>query len=167
MDLDVVERFALLRAHDPTLRLYALVDGVQYETVRGERLSGGPAVASLFDGTADADLAHAGPWLIDVEIAGGTYTSDLAQLERKAPAVSWLISQADLPGLVQLLQLQLDARLPDGRVALLRFWDPRVLASMIGVLNVHQREIFFAHIYEWHLLRDGRRVHVGRAHADV
>ncbi|TYZ56082.1 DUF4123 domain-containing protein [Ralstonia solanacearum] len=167
MALDVVERLAQLRSHDPTLRLYGLVDGVQYENHRGERLTGGPGMASLFDGTADAALAHAGPWLIDVEIAGEAVASDLAKLEREAPAVSWLISQADLHGLAQLLQLQLDARLPDGRVALLRLWDPRVLASLVDVLSIRQRESFFVHIHEWHLLRDGRRVHVGRTHADV
>ncbi len=167
MDLDVIERLAQLRADDPTLRLYALVDGVQYENHRSERLAGGPGMASLFAGTADAALAHAGPWLIDVEIAGEAFASDLAALEHEAPAVSWLISQADLHGLAQLLQLQLDARLPDGRVALLRFWDPRVLGSLVDVLSTRQRETLLAHIHEWHLLRDGRRAHIGRAHADV
>ncbi|MDB0543333.1 DUF4123 domain-containing protein [Ralstonia solanacearum] len=167
MALDVIERLGQLRAHDATLRLYGLVDGVQYETHRGARLSGKPGLASLFHGTADAALAHAGPWLIDVEIAGEAFTADLAELEHEAPAVSWLISQADLHGLAQLLQLQLDARLPDGRIALLRFWDPRVLASLVGVLSARQRDAFFAHIQEWHLLHYGRRVHVGRAHADA
>ncbi|CAH0447355.1 hypothetical protein LMG10661_03421 [Ralstonia syzygii subsp. syzygii] len=167
MALDVAARLAQLRTHYPTLRLYGLVDGLQYETHRGERLEDRPGLAALFHGTPDGALAHAGPWLIDVEEAGDGITADLARLERQAPSVTWLVSEADLSGLAQLLRLQLDARLPDGRIALVRFWDPRVLAGLLNVLTPKQRETFFAHIYEWHLLHDGRRAHIGRTHADA
>ena len=167
MALDVAERLAQLRTRNPALRLYGLVDGLQYETRRGERLDDRNGFASLFHGTPDSALAHAGPWLVDVETVGDGVTADLARLERETPSVTWLISEADQHGLAQLLQLQLDARLPDGRIALVRFWDPRVLAELVNVLNQEQRETFFAHIHEWHLLRNGERVHIGRAHADA
>ena len=167
MALDVADRLAHLRMRNPALRLFGLVDGLQHETLRGERLDHRHGFASLFHGTPDAALAHAGPWLVDVEAAGDAVAADLARLEREAPSVTWLISEADLGGLAQLLQLQLDAKLPDGRIALVRFWDPRVLAELINVLSPEQRETFFAHIHEWHLLRNGERVHIGRAHADV
>ncbi|WP_316865107.1 DUF4123 domain-containing protein [Ralstonia mannitolilytica] len=164
---DVADRLAQLRAHQPTLRLYGLVDGVQYESHRGERLEPRAGLASLFHGTADAALAHAGPWLADAETADEAFIADLARLEHEAPSVTWLISEADLHGLTQLLQSHLDARLPDGRIALLRFWDPRVLVGLAKVLTAKQRESFFAHIHEWHLLHDGQRIHIGRAHADA
>jgi len=167
MALDVVDRLGLLRTTFPTLRLYALIDGVQYENHRGERLDDRPNFVALFHGTPDGPLAHAGPWLVDVEDAGDSVTNDLARLEREAPSVTWLIAEADLYGLAQLLQLHLNVRIPEGRVALLRFWDPRVLASLVNVLDPKQREIFFAHIHEWHLLRDGQRVHIGRKHAEA
>ncbi|MCO5411100.1 DUF4123 domain-containing protein [Ralstonia mojiangensis] len=167
MASDVVERLAQLRTRNPALRLYGLVDGFQYETHRGERLDYRHGFASLFHGTPDSPLAHAGPWLFDVEAAGDGVTADMARLEREAPSVTWLISGMDLHGLAQLLQLQLDARLPDGRIALVRFWDPRVLAELVNVLTAPQRETFFAHIHEWHLLRNGERVHIGRTHADA
>ena len=60
------------------------------------------------------------------------------------------------------MQLRLDLRLPDGREALLRFWDPRVLVGLMQVLDEAQRLDFFAHIEEWHLLQDGRRAWIGR-----
>ena len=167
MALDVAERLAQLRTRNPALCLYGLVDGLQYETHRGERLDSRHGFASLFHGTPDSALAHAGPWLVDGEAVGDAVTADLARLEREAPSVTWLISETDLHGLAQLLQLQLDARLPDGRIALVRFWDPRVLAELVNVLTPVQRQTFFAHIHEWHLLRNGERVHIGRAHADV
>ena len=167
MALDVADRLAHLRMRNPALRLFGLVDGLQYETHRGERLDDRHGFASLFHGTPDSPLAHAGPWLFDVEAAGDGVTADMARLERELPSVTWLVSELDLHGLMQLLQLQLDARLPDGRVALVRFWDPRVLAELVNVLTPEQRETFFAHIHEWHLLRNGERVHIGRAHADT
>jgi hypothetical protein len=83
MALDVVERLEQLRATLPTLRLYALVDGVQYENHRGERLDDRPGFASLFHGTPDGALTHAGPWLVDMEGAGDRVTNDLARLETK------------------------------------------------------------------------------------
>ena len=167
MVFEVEERFAQLRTRNPALRLYGLVDGLQYETHRGERLDDRHGFASLFHGTPDSPLAHAGPWLFDVEAAGDGVTADMGRLEREAPSVTWLISAMDLHDLAQLLQLQLDARLPDGRIALVRFWDPRVLAGLATVLTPKQRETFFAHIYEWHLLHNGERVHIGRARADA
>ncbi|MEQ6352784.1 DUF4123 domain-containing protein [Ralstonia pseudosolanacearum] len=167
MALDVAERLAQLHARNPALRLYGLVDGLQYEIHRGERLDDRQGFASLFHGTPDSALAHAGPWLFDVDAAGNGVTADMARLEREAPSVTWLISGTDLHGLAQLLRLQLDARLPDGRIALVRFWDPRVLADLVNVLSPNQRETFFAHIHEWHLLRNGERVHIGRARADA
>lgn len=164
---DVAKRLVQLRARHPALRLYDLIDGVQYEAHRGERLEDQPGRVALFHGTPDGALAHAGPWLADTEQAGEAFTADLARLEREAPSVTWLISGADLRGLAQLLQLQLDARLPDGRIAMVRFWDPRVLAGLAGVLSAPQRETFFAHIHEWHLLHNGQRAHIGRTDADT
>lgn len=167
MTVDVAERLTHLRQRFPTLRLYGLVDGAQYQQHRGESLAPAPGLASLFHGTADAPLAHAGPWLVDAEVAGDALVTDLARLEHEAPAVTWLLAEPDINGLAQLLQLKLDVHLPDGRIALLRFWDPRVLAGLVDVLDASQRENFFAHIHEWHLINNGKRMHIGRAHAEA
>ncbi|MEQ6349963.1 DUF4123 domain-containing protein [Ralstonia pseudosolanacearum] len=167
MASDVIERLAGLRPRVPALRLYALVDGAQYQLQIGRPILPRSCMASLFEGTADAPLAHAGPWLVDVERADTELVSDLGRMETWAPAVSWLIAQTDLPGLAELLRQQLDVRLPDGRTALLRFWDPRVLVRLVEVLDGGQLQAFFAHLYEWHMLRDGERVWIGRDHADA
>jgi hypothetical protein len=165
--IDVVERLAQLRQSMPALRLYALVDGAQYRARLGEPLAAQDGFAPLFAGTPDAALAHAGPWLLDAEQAGDALLDALAGLERIAPAVTWLIAPQTIDGLAQLLQLNLDTELPDGRTALLRFWDPRVLVSLAEVLDPGQREQFFAHIHEWHLLHKGQRTWIGRPHAQA
>lgn len=167
MTIDIFQRLSQLRERLPVLRLYALIDGAQYQKHRDEPLSAQAGMRSLFDGTEDVALAHAGPWLIDTEQAGHTLVNDLAQLEQKAHAVSWLITLQDLTGLTQLLQLHLNIRLPDGRTALLRFWDPRVLIGLAEVMDASQRESFFGHIHEWHLLHNGKRAWIGRHHADA
>ena len=160
--IDVMKRLAELRQQTDSMRLYALVDGAQYQTSRGMWLARQAAFYSLFDGTPDAALSHAGPWLIDVEQAGRAWVDDLAALEQEIPAVSWLITPQSAQGLAQLLQLNLDATMPDGRAAMLRFWDPRVLVSLAAVLSNDQRQDFFGHIHEWHLLHKGQRAWIGR-----
>ncbi|MBT0962604.1 DUF4123 domain-containing protein [Denitromonas iodatirespirans] len=164
---DIQSRLRQLQETLPALRLYALVDGVQYQSHQCKRLQTDSGLFSLFADTADATLAHAGPWLIDVASVDEAFIAELATLEREAPAVSWLIAPQDLDGLGQLLQLHLDMQLPDGRSALLRFWDPRVLVTLAQTLDPAQRETFFGHIHEWHLLHEGQRVWIGRHHADA
>ena len=165
--IDVVTRLAQLRQHVDAMRLYALVDGVQYRTYFGEPCIAQAGYIALFVGTPDAALAHAGPWLIDSEHAGVDSLDALAALEQDAPAVTWLITPQTLEGLAQLLQLNLDVTLPDGRSALLRFWDPRVLVNLAELLEPGQREAFFGHVHEWHLLHQGQRTWIGRHHAQA
>jgi hypothetical protein len=163
---EVIQRLEELRKLLP-LRLYALVDGALYKQRRAAALAPAPGLRALFDGTADATLADAGPWLIDTEVLGATVTADLARLEREAPAVTWLIAPQNLTGLSQLLSLLLDVQLPDGRTALLRFWDPRVLAKLAVVMDGEQREHYFSHIQEWHFLHNDQRVWIGRQHVNA
>ncbi|MCI1004262.1 DUF4123 domain-containing protein [Herbaspirillum sp. C7C8] len=165
---DVYVRWTQIKQSSPAWRLYALVDGLQYQSQLGKRIAPGSGRQSLFAGTADALLAHAGPWLVDAALMGEPMRSELVALERSVPSVAWLIASQDLAGLAQLLQLRLDITLSDGRTGLLRFWDPRVLVSLARTLDAPQREDLFGHVLEWHMLHEGRRVRIGRqdAHAD-
>ncbi|SOY51155.1 conserved hypothetical protein [Cupriavidus taiwanensis] len=166
--MGILDRYAQLRAGMQTLNLYVLVDGAVYQQHRHCQLEHVPGVvAALFSGTADDALAHAGPWLVDTAHVTEAVLHDLIALEKTAPAVTWLFAEANLTGLSQLLQLRLDIKLPDGRTALLRFWDPRVLASLFQLMAGDQRADFFGHIHEWHFLDKGVRVWIGRQHADA
>jgi len=165
MMLDVISRWKQLRETMPALELYVLVDGLQYEMHLHERLQSSNGRLPLFAGTRDATLAHAGPWLMDMTQVNEAMTAKLVKLECDAPSLIWLITQQDLTSLGQRLQSQLDVQLPDGSSALLRFWDPRVLVSLARSLDGVQREAFFGHIQEWHLLNAGQRMVIGGAHA--
>jgi hypothetical protein len=160
--LDVQARYLSLVERRPGLRWYALIDGWQHEQRTGEWLCPAPRVnRALFEETENAALAHAGPWLHDL-CADATRAHDWAALEREAPCVSWLITAMDLQGLSQVLRLKLDSALPDGRRALLRFYDPRVLANLFNTFGDEQRASFFELIEEWHFLLNGQRRWIGR-----
>lgn len=166
--MDVLDRYRQLRAGLQTLNLYVLVDGALYQQHRERQLEHVPGVVvALFSGTADDALAHAGPWLVDATQVTEAVLRDLIALEKNSPAVTWLFAEANLTGISQLLQLRLDIQLPDGRTALLRFWDPRVLAGLFQLMTGDQRAEFFGHIHEWHFLDKGMRVWIGRQHADA
>ncbi|MBB5018305.1 hypothetical protein HNQ59_001593 [Chitinivorax tropicus] len=162
MNFDVLQRLQSLQTQRPYLFLYALVDGAQYQTEFNQPLAPRPGHIALFDGTPDAPLAHAGPWLIDPQQLDESERAELIHFEQATPGIIWLIALADLHGLADLLRLRMDARLPDGRKALLRFWDPRVLTGLVNILQPAQRETLFGEIEEWHFMHQGQRVWIGR-----
>lgn len=162
--LDVHDRYLQLATQRRALRWYALVDGLQHRRIMGDGLRCLPGMnRALFEGTEDAALADAGPWLHDL-CADPAPATGWAKLERAAPAVSWLITAMDLEGLAQVLRLKLDVTLCDGRRALLRFYDPRVLSNLLVTLPEDECSAFFEAIEEWHFLSNGERVWIGRQH---
>lgn len=78
--------------------------------------------------------------------------------------VSWLISHDTLDLLARALGERLDVRMPDGRLAWLRFHDVRAMRKVAAVLTPPQRVELFAPTVEWWIEVDGRltRIH---AHA--
>jgi hypothetical protein len=162
--MSVLDRLQALKMQQPRLLLYALVDGLVFEQVHQEPMPQEAGCAALFAGTDDAALAAAGPWLVDAAQQPALCDRLLAQ-EAGAPLVSWLITSVPFDGLVQLLRLKLDVRLPDGSIGLLRFYDPRVLHSLATTLTGPQREDFFGHIHEWHFMHGGQELRIGRADA--
>ncbi|OWY27394.1 DUF4123 domain-containing protein [Herbaspirillum robiniae] len=165
---DLIARLEALRIDLPDLRLHALIDGLLYHHNPSHApLPGQSGVLSLLAGTIDDMLSEAGPWLIDPQHATPGLWSAVERLEAKAPAVTWIISPMAIDALGAMLGDRLNLRLPDDRIAMLRFWDPRVLATLGRDLNEAQRREFFGDIVEWHLLLDGRRVHIARHHADA
>lgn len=164
--MDVLKRFATLHEKNRALRLYALIDGLAYEELMGERLQATPGVnRALFEGTQDAPLAHAGPWLAQIDQVSMAQVSAWLALEAAKPSLSWLITSMDMEGLAQVLQLRMDMRLPTGQTALLRIADPRVLGNLFAVMTQEQKATFFDLIEEWHFLQHGQRVWTGRPHA--
>jgi len=135
----------------------ALVDGLQYEQQTGQQLTPeNDMVISLFAGTKDIALAHAGPWLIDPTTARDRVVN-LGELEQARPGVIWLITSESLERLAEKLRPHLSTRLPTGRSAMLRVWDPRVLHALNAVCQDKAGRELFRTAEAWQYLHEGQR----------
>ncbi|KVC56425.1 DUF4123 domain-containing protein [Burkholderia stagnalis] len=147
-----IEAFFVKRQQQLTMQvhLYALVDGLLYaDAAAASPLQRSQSAVALFDGTPDASLADAGPWLIDYERASGTIRRTLSTMARGSTGVSWLISAYPIESLADELRNRLDLRLPDGRTALFRFYDARIMADMALLMEFTQRMQFFVATFDW------------------
>ncbi|MGF6380148.1 hypothetical protein OKW31_003061 [Paraburkholderia atlantica] len=74
----------------------ALVDGIHYQQHTGQQLTPETdRTVSLFAGTNDMALAHAGPWLVDPDTARD-FLAALRELEQVRPGVIWLTTSESL-----------------------------------------------------------------------
>ncbi|OJB37514.1 hypothetical protein BGV57_23285 [Burkholderia ubonensis] len=147
-----IEAFFAKRQQQLTMQvhLYALVDGLLYaDAADASPLQRSQSAVALFDGTPDASLADAGPWLIDYERAAGAIRQTLSIMASGSTGVSWLISAYPIESLADELRNRLDVRLPDGRTALLRFYDARIMAGMASLMEFTQRMQFFVATFDW------------------
>lgn len=146
------------------VQLYALVDALLYHRTTGASvLERSPAAIALFDGTNDASLADAGPWLIDFSLAPLATRQTLIDLGAGTDGVSWLISAYPFRSLAQALRERLDVCMPDGRTALLRFYDARLIGDIAGLLSFSQRLEFFASTFDWLVQLNGELTRVDPA----
>ncbi|KVV27670.1 hypothetical protein WK80_14210 [Burkholderia multivorans] len=147
-----IEAFFVNRQQQLTMQahLYALVDGLLFaDTAGGSPPQRSQAAVALFDGTPDASLADAGPWLLDWERASGGVRHALSAMAGGSTGVSWLISAYPIESLADELRRRLDVRLPDGRTALLRFYDARIMADVASLMELTQRMQFFVPTFNW------------------
>ena len=144
------------------VRLYGLVDALLYERASGSPpLERSTSTIALFDGTADASLADAGPWLIDFAQTSEAVRQSLFNLGANSEGASWLISAYPFDALADELRGRLNARMPDGRTALFRFYDARLIGDIARLLSLTQRIQFFVPTFDWLVQIDGEltRVH--------
>jgi hypothetical protein len=93
--------------------------------------------------TADAPQAQAGPWLMDAAKGTASNLAIATGLAAGAAGTSWLISRQDLRPLADALTQRLNARMPDGTVSLVRWYDARLLPEIAHVMTQEQQEMFF------------------------
>lgn len=152
MNDTTIDAFFVKRQQQLTMQvhLYALVDGLLYaNAAAASSLQRSPSAVALFDGTPDASLADAGPWLIDYGRAAGSIRQTLSTMAHGSTGVSWLISAYPIESLADELRNRLDVRLPDGRTALLRFYDARIMADIASLMEFTQRMQFFVATFDW------------------
>lgn len=119
------------RAADEQQHVYALLDGAQDAKLRQQIWNSHPApkAESLFLHTPRAELSEQGPWLLHLDGGPALWQELLAQLEQ-CPLGILINSPAALAELAQHLRHLLDARLADGELALMRYYDPQVMTGL-------------------------------------
>lgn len=157
---EVNERLRMLSTRYEVLRVYVLVDGIQYERRTGQPMAArSGAVVSLFEGTDDEPMARAGPWLVD-PLQAPELTAQLAAMEPHLPGVIWLIGWSGVEVQAGMLRKMINAVRPDGRQIMLRFWDPRALASLRRTLSTQAWNDHFRGVLEWHFIENGNRLKI-------
>lgn len=133
----------------PDCSLFALVDGLQYERHFGDEIQHEQGIAEpLLNSWPDARHAFAGPWLFRLNNSV-SHRDRLKQLAEAIPSVSWIISSESLGSLIDHFKDFLNLQLPDGRCALFRFYDPRVLAEIEFLLDETHYEHLVNRTKEW------------------
>lgn len=133
----------------PECSLYALVDGLQYERHFGCEIKPKQGISYPFFNTLpDSRVAFAGPWLI--RLNSEVYQRErLVELSTTLPSVSWILSPLTTEELLVHFKHYCNLQLPDGRCALFRFYDPRVLEGIESLLDEKDFRQLINGVKEW------------------
>jgi Domain of unknown function (DUF4123) len=97
----------------------------------------------LFAGKLEADLAAASPWIVRIDERDQL----LSTWQAHGRGLNWGImieAQVQLADLRRHFRKFLQAKLPDGMIALFRFYDPRVFNTYIRAALPEEREPWFS-----------------------
>ncbi|MCP1478162.1 MULTISPECIES: DUF4123 domain-containing protein [Pseudomonas] len=140
----------------PETRLYVLVDGARYMTLENRLDAAGAAIRVewLLAATELDEISRGGPALVEFM----TDSDEASQLldwlierDQKSPLVSWLWSERSFEALSNHLKSHLFSRLPDGRMALFRYYNPIVRRSLEAVLDSEQRMALMLPLDRWQI----------------
>lgn len=143
-----------LLAAQPTSNLYFLLDHAGLPGLHRQLLRSSLEWSSLFDCSKEANAEEVAPFLVLAGSEGqlrmfrallkwigehGTYSS----------SVALLTSPLNMETLRNRLAARLDVRLSGNMEAMLRFFDPRVLESLLRILSGEQARTFFSPAEVW------------------
>ncbi|MGE7957075.1 DUF4123 domain-containing protein [Pseudomonas sp. NPDC089530] len=140
----------------PETRLYVLVDGACYLTLENRLDAAGAAIRVqwLLADTELDEISRGGPALVEFlqDSAEATELLDwLIARDQKSPLVSWLWSERSFDALSNHLKAHLFTRLPDGRTALFRYYNPTVRRGLETVLDSEQRMALMLPLDRWQI----------------
>lgn len=144
------------RTKNPLLQHYALVDGARYVTLANRFSKPGDSVQWqwLLEGSELDGIKHAGPALVAFKEGDARNIELLEWLidrDEASPLVSWLWSPQPFGPLAKHLRDNLFTRLPDGRRALFRYYNPTVRRALETVLSEEQRANLMRPIAYWQI----------------
>ncbi|CAG9258338.1 conserved hypothetical protein [Burkholderia diffusa] len=151
-----VERFAELTqwlesvdtGHDMPLHLYAFVDGALNEDMLRLVSERAAAWQCLYPETMlEAASPAIGPYLVEIQLddqAQAALARALLRQSEHADLVLWVASRMSLSALSGHFYAFAEVGLPDGRQALLRYYDPLIFEALLDAFTPEQRDLFTA-----------------------
>lgn len=149
MKHSIVDCMKEIQSESDKIKIYALVDGAQYDRFCKIELFKRNGVMPLFDSWEDRRVAFAGPWLLDFECIDNDLFFTLSNLELKYPSVSWILSSLSFNYLFIHLKNNLEVIMPNNQVAMLRYYDPRIFIFLSEILTNAQLGVFLTSIIKW------------------
>ena len=131
----------------PAPAWFAIIDGAQDPRLEALVRSCVDHVC-LFKGELHPALSQAAPWLVRIDERDPL----LDTWRQHGKAQNWgimLLSSLDLHDLRRQLRRFLQARLPDGTIALFRFYDPRAFNTYMAAATPPERELWFDGIAQY------------------
>ncbi|ALM52431.1 DUF4123 domain-containing protein [Halomonas huangheensis] len=105
---------------------------------------------SLFQGTPEEGFSHIAPHLIRWGDLSATERNQVIDLDQQVPAFAWLwTSNEETPSPFSHLKSQMDMRLPNGDLAMLRYYDPHVWMKLMDILDEEQKKELIGPVQYW------------------
>lgn len=119
---------------DDNAKLYGLVDGAQYpDSIATWVLEFSSEVRSLFEGLPEEEAGNSAPILFEIDDAKSEWVRHIDELDRYRPCFTVVRSALSIDELKLHLQRFLFVDIGEGMQALLRWFDPRSLPSILEV----------------------------------
>ena len=152
-----------LYKQNPQAHFFAIVDTGKCDSYHDELLTYHCPSYSLFKNTLEEELQHIAPWLIQFDshsISNKAFIDWLGKIDTESQAVTWVFgkSSLSLSDLGQHLQKILNWVVPNQEIALVRFYDQKIITRFINVLTDEQKVYFFGEITSFGIFKTDRFV---------
>ncbi|AJQ87061.1 hypothetical protein BE73_08080 [Xanthomonas oryzae pv. oryzicola] len=155
-------RRTAVESHMSTWHQFAVIDcaadPTHLSTLHYHATTADLQTRSLFVHQPEAEHMAAAPWLVELPLGAVHPGLDawLAQLGRTAAGTTRLASEVPFDALFAHLEEQLDIEIPDGSLALMRFYDARAWLRYMEVLTLTQQLELLGPILEWQVTTLGQ-----------
>ncbi|MES2117681.1 MAG: DUF4123 domain-containing protein [Pseudomonadota bacterium] len=146
---DIWQLYQALPASTPGCYLYGLADHAGMPGLAKRLVRDRADWVSLFEGSTEEGALSVAPLLFQIEVIEGRVTQDLlldwvCEHGTYTSSLLFLASPLSTRDLAQRLARRLNAVLSEDMDVMLRFFDPRIFASLLDVLSAEQQQAFLS-----------------------
>ena len=142
---------------DPSHRAYAVLDGARWAGLRGFLEDRDAEFMCLHSGALDPEVLAVSPYVVALGDEGPLFDDVFDEVWGRARGV-FVSGDGGLLDVRAHLRTLAYAQMPDGEVALFRFYDPRALSLFLSAATLAQRAAFFGGAVEQWVYEDGGAV---------